>query len=332
MASQLRYTAVLYGAMAACAACGTSAKDDSASTLLPVKADILFVLDNSSSMSEEAGDLGANADALIAELRKGRGVDYRLGITTTTPDDLASDGLDAGEAGRLIGLPVSPDTPEPATVFREQVLCQTIYWPVDTPMGDPVTECSSAPEEGVTQAYLDCVCDGSSWQSTREGSGTEEHLESALMALCRSVPDAPATCRDNLSVFGTTSDIKNEGFVRAGSTIVVVIVSDEGDSSRRIPSTGTETDLATPYLNAFAELDNPIQVVAIGPLYDPAVDSQPRCIEGAGFGGYLVDRLIHATEATGGLYRPIVEQTASGCEPTSFMGHFEALGALIRGA
>ncbi|MBO84111.1 MAG: hypothetical protein CL927_02035 [Deltaproteobacteria bacterium] len=328
-------------------------------------ADILFVVDNSSSMSQEAGALGTSMDAFIERLtstdgavavtetltdavdnyitytqERGKFLDYRIGITTTTPDDRASNGMDPGEGGRLVGPPILKDDPDVAGAFRETMLCDTTYWPGDTPRTNQgeITDCSTAPEEGITQEYLDCVCGFGVWEETTEGTGTEEHLESALMALCRSVENPPDACYDDTwrSVFPEVDPANepgenyNEGFIRDGSTVVLVIVTDEGDSSRRMPQTGAEIELATPYLNAFAEFDNNIKVVGIGPLYNPEADTQPRCIDGPGFGGYLVDRIIHATEETGGFYRYIVEEDAgAGCANSDFSEHLTELGALL---
>lgn len=320
-------------------------------------ADILFVVDNSASMSQEAGALGTSMDAFIARLtstdgaaavtetledavgnyityttERGKFLDYQIGITTTTPEDIAGDGLGPGEGGRLVGNILTKEDPDIAASFRNQMLCDTTYWPADTPRSSTgeVTDCSTPPEEGITREYLDCVCGFEEWKNTREGTGNEEHLESALMALCRSVENPPEACFDNLSVFEETQEFKNEGFIRPGSTVVLVLVTDEGDSSRRIPSTGAEIDLATPYLDAFAQFDNNIKVVGIGPLYDPEIDEQPRCVEGQGFGGYLVDRIIDATAQTGGFYRYIVEEDAgAGCVNSDFSVHLSELGSLL---
>jgi hypothetical protein len=329
-------------------------------------ADILFVVDNSSSMSQEAGALGLSMDAFIGRLtstdgavavtetltdavgnyitytqERGKFLDYQIGITTTTPDDNANDGMDPGEGGRLVSAPIVKDDPDVAAAFRTTMLCDTTYWPSDTPRSNAgaITECDGPPESGeISQEYLDCVCGFDEWKNTREGTGTEEPLESALMALCRSVENPPDTCFDTSggSIFADIDPATepgantNAGFIRPDSTVIVVIVTDEGDSSRRIPQTGADTELATPYLEAFAEFENNIKVVGIGPLYDPEVDGQPRCIEGAGFGGYLVDRIIHATEETGGFYRYIVEEDAgAGCVNSDFSEHLTELGVLL---
>ena len=328
-------------------------------------ADILFVVDNSASMYQETGALGTSLDAFIERLtstdgavavtetltdavdnyitytqERGKFLDYRIGITTTTPDDKLSNGMDPGEGGRLIGPPIVKDDPDVAGAFREAILCDTTAWPPDLPRTNSgaITDCSTVPDEGITQEYLDCVCGFDTWSENAEGTGTEEHLESALMALCRSVENPPDACFEDTwrSVFPDVNPANepgenyNEGFIRDDSTVVVVIVTDEGDSSRRIPQTGTDIDLATEYIKAFSQFDNNIKVVGIGPLYEPGVDNQPRCVDGAGFGGYLVERIINATEETGGFYRYIVEEDAgSGCANSDFSEHLTELGALL---
>ena len=312
-------------------ACNGSKKADSGG-VGPSPTDILFVVDSSSSMSQNIGSFGVHAEALFQRLYRSPPVDYRIGITTATPDDLVSDGLDPGEAGLLIDTPIGTEHALPSQALREQLWCRTAHWPSDTPIGQSDENCSEAPEGDVTQGHLDCLCGLDEWKYTREGTGSEEHLESALMTLCRSVPNPPQTCYDSLSIFKDTADKTNSGFIRPDSTVIVVLLTDEGDSSRRIPSTGADVDLATQYVDAFAEFDNTIRVMGIGPLYDPAVDEQPRCTDGAALGGYLVDRIIHATEETGGQYRSIVDESSSGsCEMADFIEHFEVLSDLIRG-
>ncbi len=307
---------------------GTASSSDTGTTATQV-ADILFVLDNSSSMAGELGQAGGQVSALLDALQAGEAVDYRLAITTTTPYDVASNGLDPGEGGLLVGEVF--DTESSSSAVREQVLCHTVYWPTDTPRSNAgEVDCGGPPDGAITQEYLDCVCGFDEWRYTREGSGTEEHLESALMALCRSVDIPPDSCADPLSVFGDTSDITNPTWIRPESEIHVLIVTDEGDSSRRIPPTGDGLDQATPYIEAFEQFDQAIRVSVVGPLFDPDTDSAPRCVEGAGFGGYLVERFQDAVDQTGGIYRPIVSDDSGSCEATDFAEHYRALDTLLR--
>ena len=63
-----------------------------------------------------------------------------------------------------------------------------------------------------------------------------------MLALCRAEepPEVCYTLEDGSpSVFGTNDINTNDGFLRDDSTVVVVILGDEGDTSRRI-ATGSE--------------------------------------------------------------------------------------------
>jgi hypothetical protein len=78
----------------------------------PSKVDVLWVIDNSGSMSEEVGRLqdsfGVFMDEFIA-----LGLDYQIGVTTT--DMVAAD-----QSGRLQGATkiITPSTPDPVATFK----------------------------------------------------------------------------------------------------------------------------------------------------------------------------------------------------------------------
>jgi hypothetical protein len=296
----------------------TDTADTADTAAPPIQADILLVLDSSASMANELGGAGTQTTALITALEADTAVDYRIAITKPGANDLDGDGLDAGEGGLLVGAVVDASNADAALALRDQILCHTAYWSSDLPnSSEGSVDCSGPPTSGVvTKEYLDCVCGPGEWVNTPQGTGQEEHLESALMALCRSVGSPPAICSDPISSFATTSSLHNPEWIRADSTVHIVIVSDEGDSSRRIPGTGTESELATAYLQAFAQFDNPVVVSTIGPLFDPSVDSGPRCSE-VGISAYLVNRLIDDSGGT--------------CEATEFTEHYAALASLVRG-
>lgn len=85
--------------------------------------DILFIVDNSTSMPEEQSTLASTAGPLIAALTSS-GIDYRIGVTTTD--------LDAtGAQGRLVEMPpqsvriVRPGTPTPAAALAANVAVGT---------------------------------------------------------------------------------------------------------------------------------------------------------------------------------------------------------------
>ena len=115
------------------------------------QADILFVVDNSSSMRDEAVALGENFNVFIDTLTseegatestenlddavdafvsmttdKGKYIDYQLGITTTSVEYTVgiSSGIDPGEAGLLLGTPTVIDKydPEVNSKFRKNLL------------------------------------------------------------------------------------------------------------------------------------------------------------------------------------------------------------------
>jgi hypothetical protein len=55
-----------------------------------------------------------------------------------------------------------------------------------------------------------------------------------------------------------------------GSTIVVVIVTDEGDNSRRIEEGEADPSV---YLDLFGEFENPVKFAVIGPTTMPTTTS-----------------------------------------------------------
>jgi Mg-chelatase subunit ChlD len=65
-------------------------------------ADVLFVVDNSASMVEEQARLSENFGAFVALLGDTT-ADYRIGVTTTDPDD----------GGVLVGPVITPDAAAP---------------------------------------------------------------------------------------------------------------------------------------------------------------------------------------------------------------------------
>ncbi len=321
--------------------------------------DILFVVDNSPSMYNEAGALGLNFNTFIEDLvapesgqstvtlgdavdnyseyvtHLGLFLDYQLAITTTSADP---EGLiDPGDAGTLTGAPsiVSPDTTDDVEgAFRSNLLCDTTWWPSpcvsddqeDCISYDPNYVCGQDPGDEITWEYLDCVC-GSNWEQPGSGSGTEEGLEAAFLALCRATPNPPAACYAD-SQTGTSfwygDESSNLGLLREGATTVVVIVTDEGDTSRRMAQ--GEEDPET-YLDLLDLFENRVIMVVIGPHYESDTGAFLCAGEATSWGAR---RYIEATEATGGFYNYIVDQDDSGeCVTTDFAQHLEDLGDLI---
>ncbi len=77
--------------------------------------DILWVVDNSGTMSDERAQLGEKFDQFMAKLLES-GADYHIGIVSTDTDDPA-------HSGRLQGDPkvITPATPDPKAAFAANV-------------------------------------------------------------------------------------------------------------------------------------------------------------------------------------------------------------------
>ncbi len=324
-------------------------------------ADVVFVIDNSNSMWQESGEMALNFNAFIDYLtdpnggaygtddladavdnfvsfttRRGAQLDYQLAITTTSVDiaEGPSATLDPGEAGTFVGDPEIMATDEPTgDEFRQALLCEATCW---TSSGknqvpdDPEYVCGQ-PADEISTDYLNCPenCGVGGWDYNHCGSGTEEPLEAAYEALCRAVENPPAACFDTISELSKDDAQTNGPIVRPGSTVVVVIVTDEGDNSRRLAE--GEADPA-PYLDLFAGFENPIKFAAIAPDYD-AENSEFIC-NNAGAAPWAVQRLQTVASVTGGFYDPISvlapgATDVNDCVTADFSEHLIDLGELL---
>ena len=310
-------------------------------------ADIVFIIDNSSSMTDEAEDLALNFDVFIDTLtsteggklpegsvsdavdayilytrERGRFLDYQLAITTTSVEDPGTS--PPGLYGELVGAnPVVDDSFEDVSFeFSANLLCEATCWQSASVPSDPNYECGDEPDQ-ITLQYLDCVCGLEAWEGNC-GSGDEEHLEAAFLAMCRSVENPPDECYDGTPF--TSSDVMTSpDLLRDGATTIFVVVTDEGDGSRRL---GQGDYDATPYLELLDLFDRQYRFAVIGPNYDQEAGTLTCNSGGATTWG--TERLQQAAETTGGFFRPIAQEGAGGdCENTDFATHLEELGALL---
>jgi hypothetical protein len=344
------------------------------------QAEVLFVVDNSPSMYDDAASLALNFGSFIDGLvdpnagqgirtqtlsdavtnyrnyvlDTGRYLDYQLGLTTTSADPGSS--LDKtgnplpGYNGVLGGDPAIIDlnTPDIAGSFKETLLCQLTDWPAPCGGGvdencinhDPNYSCGDTAEE-VTWEYLACVC-GDDWAPPEAGSGMEEGLRSAFLALCRATdlstadPVLQATCATQMLGTDTTS---NAGFLRDDSSVVVVIVSDEGDSSDGLIVTTDEGNVdvfsagsedIVPYMNLISLFNRRISFAVVGPYYK---DGQDYC-NSSRITTFGAQRYINITEETGGFYAfltaPDGEYTSEDdCIRPPFSEHLTRVGDLL---
>ncbi|MFH1466967.1 MAG: hypothetical protein ABIO70_21470 [Pseudomonadota bacterium] len=340
-------TSLLALSLLGCFGSKDSSNQDSAPPADPLRADLLFVLDSSASMYDESGflglGLGAFADTLPA------GADLHLAVTTVSADprdDADGDGdiIEPGEVGTLVSgaAVISTSTSDWVAALQRVVLCEGTCWPAecsgsqteDCVPHDPSYACGDDPGGTVSAEYLACLC-GGGWVSPECGGGNEEGLESALLALCRAAESPPESCFDHTGSPLTEADSgTNAGFLRADTSTLVFIVSDEGDNSRALPQ-GDE-DPHT-YLSMFQELNDDLAIAVVGPNYDPEAHTFD-CNSGGGT-SWGTSRYIAAAQATGGFFTPIEACTApngscsgddaSYCEVNDFSAVWPLLAELL---
>ena len=278
--------------------------------------DILFVMDNSSSMKEEAVSMGMNITSLFDGLKQ-ENINANIGITTTSVDYSAgkTEGIDIGEAGLLTnGILNSKDNS--STDFREGLFCHATFWFEGDLPSNPSYNCGEDTEE-LTVEYLDCLC-ADDWSGI-SGSGNEEPIEAAYLALCRSTENPPEGCYDSISPFSDADETANLDFVRENATTVVVMIGDEADNSRRMQQGNSDPQV---YIDLFSEFDQNIVVSGIGPNWD---GNTLLCNSG-GATTWAVERVKNLTLMTGGFYEPL-ETSSSGndCSLVDFSEHMQTL-------
>lgn len=309
-------------------------------------ADVLFVVDNSSSMQDESQALAVNFDAFIRKLTDpGEGaatrdglvdavenyisyaqnreiiVDYQLGITTTdvagTYGALYGGGSDAV---KVIADEHSQDIP---TAFNKNLLCSATCFVDDSLLADdPAYECTDPPAppgDAVSTQYLDCLCGAGTWEG-QCGAGTEEHLEAVFMAMCRAAPDGqvPDACFTE-NQFSEADVESNAPLLRDGSTFIPILVTDEGDTSRRMSQGDAEPD---EYDQLFAQFEHRMTWAVIGP--------NTEVCNGGGATTWGVSRLRWFVDDTNGRWFEIAEETGGGdCQVSDFASAMEQLGELL---
>jgi hypothetical protein len=140
------------------------------------------------------------------------------------------------------------------------------------------------------------------------------------MALCRSVDEPPEICFDALSPFEESQTWTNDGFYRETGTVVVVMVSDEGDNSRKLAQGEDDPSV---YLDAFDEFSKPVKFVGIGPRWD---GSSVSCVD-TSVPTWSVERVETLANTTGGYYSSISDEN---CEPADFAEELRKLGDLLQ--
>ncbi len=239
-------------------------------------ADLLFVIDNSGSMQEENEALIANLGTFIDELASSSG--------TSSSDGLA-DAVDnfievAARRTRFIN-------------FRIGVTSTDVEQHYGALFGDdPLMAFGDDDVVPRFEAAVEAA-------STLGGSGNEEGLEAVFMAMCRAVDAPPDACFDERNQLEPEDAGSNAGLIRERGAFIPVIVSDEGDVSRRRDSAFSGVD-AVPdeYEALFRLFGKRMGWAVIGP--EPGV-----CDGGVQVPQWTVDRYRYFVDRTDGIWEPI---------------------------
>ncbi|MEM7604930.1 MAG: hypothetical protein AAF411_06190 [Myxococcota bacterium] len=180
-------------------------------------ADILFVIDNSSSMREEQASLSEEIPGLINALVTGRMGDREFAPVGSVRVGVVSTDMGTGGFGNVCPEPRVGDD----GILQRGSGCAAPELPfLDfQPAGDPIRFASQ----------VACRTNVGT-----EGCGFEQPLEAMLKALTPSTSSIAFRGADGRSVPGH-ADGPNQGFLRDGSLLVVVLLSDEDDCSAANP-------------------------------------------------------------------------------------------------
>lgn len=323
-------------------------------------AELLFVIDNSTSMKEESADLAVNMDGFIDRLidptgggdeldglsdavdnyilsvsDRGSVVDFQIGITTT----------DVGnEYGELISFsdsqPIIPKgTADTALKFNQNLLCTATCFedtaggglPNQDEVGRSDYQCGDPLGDELFFEYMNCTCGDDVWKGNC-GSGTEEHIEATFLAMCRGLDPSDDSIRNQTLLEacedeGGTPFVAsqhagtNADFFREGSTVIPIIVTDAGDNSRRL-GTG-EAELGD-YAELFPLFGRRMAWALIAPRVEdcktPGADSITNWQEA---------RYDELTEGNG-IYVPITEELSEDdCQVADFGVALDEVGSLL---
>ena len=311
------------------------------------KADLLFIVDNSESMQPIAEDLAINFAGFIESVaavedtierndlsdavenyqnaigNPSAYVDFQIGMTTTDVEE---------DRGALLGRPkpnVMPrDQVDLSMDFIETLMCDATCWnPDNIPTGGG-GDCSQPPSGEVRQGYLDCLCGAGNWENANCGSADEEPFEAAFLAMCRAVPNPPLDCFEEFAIGTDTyppllsqSDVEsNAGLRRERSTLLPIIVSDEGDDSRRLSQGDSVAEI---YIDLMRKFGGYTSWVVIGP---PTTPDEPKVCPGTSSEFGLV-RYQYVTLVSNGLQIDILDP--SSCNPVDFRTALDELGKLL---
>ncbi|HYV43214.1 MAG TPA: vWA domain-containing protein [Myxococcaceae bacterium] len=165
--------------------------------IVPQQTDILFVIDNSGSMREEQAGVAQELPAFVAALQQGAGVENDFQVGVITTS-VYQNSISPPPVGQVLRLfPDQEGRLRPATL-----------------PGGGTTRILSGTDPNLVPVFATLVQQGTS------GSGQETPFEAVRLATSSPLVDTD-----------------NAGFLRKGSRLVVVVVSDEDDCSEQVTFT-----------------------------------------------------------------------------------------------
>ncbi len=328
-------------------------------------ADILFVLDNSDSMQEEATALALNfntfidrltnaeaphatlTDAVANYVRETTGealyIDYQIGITTTSVESANPDDPIPGDGGSLVDIDtmvIKRGDPEAKLQFQRNLLCGATCFSENDVEADVDFVCDEeAPDasRGISQEYLDCLCGAGAWTG-HCGSGNEMGLEGAMLALCRAADSPPEACYGYVPPNGS------------GTSPTIFDADEDGDGQSDLKGTAAgflRDDANTivvivtdegdgSYRQATGDNDPEVYAEAFGSFLNPvrvAVigpwydGSDGDCLDGAQ--SWAVERYQNVVGTTLGAYINITGSPDEDCVASDFATNLDELGDLL---
>ncbi len=130
--------------------------DDKGRNIISPKVDILFVIDNSGSMSSHQENLKKNFPQFLANFFNSVDIDFHIGVISTDDDPLYNTDPHDDCCGELIGDPrfVDRNTPDFETVLAERMVLGTSGSATEK-VFDPVLEAFSEPNlHGINSGFL----------------------------------------------------------------------------------------------------------------------------------------------------------------------------------
>ena len=311
------------------------------------RADVLFVIDNSDSMVEEAESLAVNFADFISQLEGvsddrtfnglsdavtnyleesnviSRSVDFQFAITTTDVE---------ATAGQLVGPLVRRTDDNIVPRFLEGLTCGATCFTPDYPLASQSGyRCGDPLGNFLSTQYLDCLCGANQWLNRNCGSEVEEGLEAVFLTMCRAVENPPRACFEDLvdeegdliepALLREADRLSNEGVLRDNANLIVVVVSDEGDGSRRQRD---REEIPQEYVDLFDQFGRPMTWVFIGPRLNDAQTDLACPGTGSDFG---VIRYNYMSFTTGGR---VVDIKDENCDDRPFSQALSELGELLQ--